>query len=173
MKNKPLLIAIIYSLTYILAFSFCFYGHYERWLNTVIVCGLGGIFVLTILTIKIQRDTVYGGYISGREGIKEGMKFAFYSFILLAVYHVVIYYNGYRDFRMDLIRQEEELLNAQRAAGTLKHSAAEIAKYIQSKKDFESLFSTVTGVLLKTIIVGFFSSFIAALFLKRAAPGQA
>lgn len=77
MRNKPFQIALLYGTSYIFAICYCFYGHYEKHLATVYLTGMAAILPLVVLTIKIQRDGVFGGVISGKEAAREGMKFVF------------------------------------------------------------------------------------------------
>ena len=71
MKKYPLILSIIFSGLYI-SFTLFFYFT-ERYgaFNFIYLMAIGALIPLVVLTIKLQRDTVYGGIISGRNAARE------------------------------------------------------------------------------------------------------
>lgn len=171
MKNKPLLFAIIYSALFIAAACITFYGHYDRAFNTVFVMGLAALLPFVVLTIKVQRDTVYKGVISGREAAKEGMRFVFFSFIFLVIFQVAFFYGGLREYRLDyLMKGELEFIQKSIENKKMAATPAEMAKQakaIAGKVAMINVSTEIFGVFLRVVLFGLFSSFVAALFLKR------
>jgi hypothetical protein len=168
MKNKPLLIAIIYASIYIgVTLFFYFTGRFELF-NMVYVMSMALVIPLVVLTIKIQRDTVYNGIISGREAAKEGMKFVIYSAIILIIFQAVFYYAGWKDFKMESIPSDfrervRRLSDTDRATWTEER----IQKAIAIELANVTVFKEITGVFFRLVIAGLFSSFLAGLFMKR------
>jgi len=64
-----------------------------------------------------------------------------------------------------------QVLKEQIAAGKIKLTEAEIPKVIALDVADVTLFKEVTSVIFKNIFYGMFSSFVAAIFLKRNSNG--
>ncbi|MBC7863246.1 MAG: hypothetical protein IAF38_09740 [Bacteroidia bacterium] len=188
MKNKPLLLAIIYSVIYIGATLYFYFSQQLPAFKMVYVISMAAVLPFVILTIKIQRDSVYQGIISGKEAAKEGMKFVLYSALILGAFQIAFFYGGWRDFKIETIpgfyRAWVDSLSADDKVkyfevGTQKVMArlspAQIEKFreelIQKNIAIQiegiTVFKEFTGVFFRLFFAGLFSSFLAALFLKR------
>lgn len=168
MRNKPFQIALLYGTSYIFAICYCFYGHYEKHLATVYLTGMAAILPLVVLTIKIQRDGVFGGVISGKEAAREGMKFVFFSFIFLLIFQIIFYYGGFKQYKIDYTTKGEmDDWNARILLGKTKLTLAQKQADIAQKLSMITLSAEIFGVFLRCIVVGIFSSFISAMFMKK------
>jgi hypothetical protein len=167
MKNKPLLFAVIYAAVYITGTLVLYFSQRFALFNMVYIMGMALLIPFIILTIKIQRDTVYNGIISGREAAKEGMRFVLYSALLLVLFQSVFYYAGWRDFKTESIPgfiREQALQLDKMGKRPFDEKQLQIAITEEIKNI--TLFKEITFVFLRCMVVGIFTSFAAGLFMK-------
>ncbi len=167
MKKYPLILSIIFSGLYI-SFTLFFYFT-ERYgaFNFIYLMAIGALIPLVVLTIKLQRDTVYGGIISGRNAAREGMRFVVYSIFFLLLFQTVFYFNGWREFKSEALPQDirEQAMRLDQM-NKRKFNETELQKKIQEELKNITLFKELSFVFYRYIFVGIFASFISATFMK-------
>ena len=172
MKNKPLLIAIFYSVAYIIATLYFYYSERYALFNIVYLLSMALILPLVILTVKIQRDA-FGGYISGKSAVREGMKFVLYSVFILVVFQCAFYFAGWREFKTESlpIYIREKALELDKL-GKRKFDEKQLQQVIVEETKNITLFKELTFVFFRCIFVGLFSSFLTAALMKRSKPAN-
>lgn len=170
--QKPFLVALLYSVLFIATVCFVFYGGYPKYITHAYLLGLICMLPFAFLTIFWQRQTVYGGTISGKNAVKEGLKFVLVTTLLLIVFQSVFFEASFKNFKINYMQTVgPQVLKDQIAAGKIKLTEAEIPKVIALDVADVTLFKEITSVVFKNIFYGVFSSFIAAIFLKRSTNG--
>ena len=171
MKNKPFLFALIYAALYIAATLYFYLTQNFKQFNLMYVVAMAAIMPLSVLSIKVQKDTVYGGIISGRNAAKEGMKAALYAAIILIMFQAAFYFSGWKEFKTDSIPSAlTEQYNKLVSLGKLKPDPKRLQDAITMEINSVTLFKEISTLFFRTMIAGFFSSFLAALFMKTT-PG--
>ncbi len=167
MKNKPFLFAIIYAVIYVTGTLALYFSQRFELFNMVYIMGMAMLIPFIILTIKIQRDTVYNGVISGKDAAKEGMRFVVYSAVLLVLFQTAFYYAGWRDFKAEsipgFIREQAMMLDKM---GKRPFDEKLLQTAITEEVNGITLFKEITFVFIRCMVVGIFTSFAAALFMK-------
>jgi predicted secreted protein len=173
MKNKPLLLAGIYSLIYIVSTLFFYTTERFSNLNMVYLLAMALILPMVILTIKIERDETNHGYISGREAVKAGMRFVLYSTLILMLFQAIFYYSGWREFKINALPSyvRERALELDKM-GKRKFDEKQLQVAISEELKNITLFKELTFVFFRCIFLGLFSSFMASIFMKRARPSN-
>jgi hypothetical protein len=170
--QKPFLVALVYSLLFIASICFVFYGGHSQFITHAYLLGLVSMLPFVFVTIFWQRQTVYGGTISGKNAIKEGLKFVLITTLMLIVFQSVFFEKSFHDFKTNYMETVgPKVLKEQIAAGKIKLTEAEIPKVIALDVADVTLFKEITSVIFKNIFYGMFSSFVAAIFLKRNTNG--
>jgi predicted secreted protein len=171
MKNKPLFFAILYSLLYITVTLFLYFTERYAVFNMVYLLAMGLIIPMVVLTIKVQRDGQYGGYISGKNAAKEGMKFVMYSVMILMVFQAFFYYTGWREFKADSLPHyvRSKALELDKL-GKRKFNEEQLQVAIKEELKNITLFKELTFVFFRTVFIGLFSSLTAGFIMKKAKP---
>jgi hypothetical protein len=171
MKNKPLLFSLIYCGLFIAGICITFFGHYNRAFDKIYVMGMAAILPFVIMVIRTQRETVYHGQITGREAAREGMRFVFFSFIILVTFQVIFFYGGYREYRIDyLMKGEMDYISQGIQDGKIKANPTDLrlqARAVAGQLSMINISTEIFGVFLRTIVVGLFSSFVCSIFMKK------
>ena len=170
--QKPFVVALVYSLLFIATICFTFYGGHTQYITHAYLIGLVCMLPFVFIAILWQRQTVYGGIISGKVAVKEGLKFVLVATLILIVFQTVFFEKSFRNFKANYMETVgPQVLKEQIAAGKIKLTEAEIPKVIALDVADVTLFKEVTSVIFKNIFYGMFSSFVAAIFLKRNSNG--
>ena len=92
MFNKnALTAAILYSLLFIAGVCYSFYGMEAKNITYAYLLGSLAILPFVFFVVWRQRETVYGGSMSGKDAAKEGMKFVVVVILILIVFQIVIF----------------------------------------------------------------------------------
>ena len=169
MKLKAIHLAIAYCILYISFTLFFYFTQQFKPFNYVYLGSMALILPFVLITVKIQRENTYGGYISSKDAFREGMKFIVLLTFLLIVFQTFFYFMGWKEFKAEflpaLIRESVSDIEK---LGKKKFTEAEIQKSIQEELNNITLFKEITFTFFRCIFAGFFSSFLAAIFLKRS-----
>jgi Ca2+/Na+ antiporter len=167
MKKYPLLLAIIFSFLYIASTLFFYFTQRFAAFNFVYLMAMGAMIPFVILTIKLQRDNVLQGKISGRVAAREGMRFVLYSIFFLLLFQTIFYYSGWKEFKADALPQyiREQAIRLDQM-NKRKFNEVELQKAIQEELKNITLFKELSFVFYRYIFVGIFASFISATFMK-------
>jgi hypothetical protein len=171
MKNKPLLFTLIYAPLVIIFKLWLFYSDRQ-------MSGLGmyshllSLLVLTpfcFFLVKKIRDEDFNGIISGRNALKESLKFVLFSGLILSVFNYIFFEAEMGRYMANYIldvgpgKMKEEALKAKKVI-----TDAEIKTQLTQVVANLSAFRDTTFKLLSIMAFGVFSSFISSVFLKRS-----
>lgn len=166
-KNTAFIFGGIYSLLFAAVVSFVFYGKHEHYITHAFLIGwlLMAPFIYGVIYMKRQRD---GGMLAGREGVKEGLRFVIVVIVLLSLFQVLFFENGFRDYKVNFMQTTgPTILKEQIAAGTAKITEKDIPGIIEEDVKQVAVSKEITSVVFKNLFYGAFCSFIIALILKR------
>lgn len=166
MKKIPVLLACLYSLLFIAAVCFVFYGGQTKYITHVYLIGLMLMLPFIFAAIYFQRERSYNGLISGREAVREGLIFTVTATVILIVFQAVFYQISFHDFKVNFIR-EAGMVSLKQDLSLGKFKEADIPAIIEKHVEGVTLFKEITAVIFKTLFYGIFSSFISSLILKR------
>ncbi|MFN6039650.1 MAG: DUF4199 domain-containing protein [Bacteroidota bacterium] len=171
MKNRTLFLALVYSGIYISAVLYLFFSKRFELFNFIYLLSMGLVLPFVVLVIKFKRDEENGGFIGGRDAVKEGMKFVFFATLILILFQSVFYHLGWKDFKAssipDFIREKANEANK---LGKQKIDESQIQRIINEQIKNITLFKEISFVFFRCIFVGFFSSFVAAFLMKKRRP---
>ena len=167
MKNYPLLLAVIFSIAYIGITLFLYFSERFETMAFLYLMAMGAMIPMVILSIRLQRDFVYGGPISGRNAAKEGMRYVLFTILFLLIFQTIFFYSGWKEFKMENlphnIRAHAVKLDQ---LGKKKFDEVLLQKAIKEELANVTLFKELSFVFYRFIFVGIFGSFISAVFLK-------
>lgn len=169
MKNYPFLIAILFSIVYIGITLFLYFGERFETMAYLYLMAMAAMIPMVVLSIRLQRDFVYGGQISGRNAAKEGMRFVLYTILFLLIFQSIFYYGGWREFKIENlphnIREQAIKLDQ---LGKKKFDEILLQKAIKEELANVTLFKELSFVFYRFIFIGIFTSFISAVFIKTS-----
>jgi hypothetical protein len=170
--QKPFIVAFVYSLLFIATICFTFYGGHTQYITHAYLIGLVCMLPFVFIAILWQRQTVFGGIISGKGAVKEGLKFVLVSTLIIIIFQSVFFEKSFKDFKISYMQTVgPKVIKEEIAAGKTKLTEDQIPKAIALDVADVTLFKEVTSVIFKNIFYGMFSSFVAAIFLKRNSNG--
>lgn len=166
-KNTSVFLALIYSVLFAATVSFVFYGGHVEYITHAYLIGLLLMlpFIYTAVWLKRKRE---GGLLAGRDGVKEGLRFVVAATLFMALFQVIFFETGFHDYKVNFMEtQGPEILKKQIAEGKARISEKDIPRIIQEDVQQVTVFKEITSVVFKNLFYGVFSSFIAAMALKR------
>jgi len=169
-KNKPVIIALIYSILFSASVCFVFYGDHIKYLTHVYLIGLLCMLPFLYYAVLLQKKNVYKGDMSGRIAGREGLRFVVAATFFLILFQVVFFETSFKAYKINYMQTVgPQILKDQITAGKLKLAETEIPKMIATDVEGVTLFKEITSVVFKTVFYGAFCSFIVAFLLKRKA----
>jgi hypothetical protein len=109
-----------------------------------------------------------GGFLSGRDAVKEGLRFVVAATIYMSLFQVIFFEMDFRDYKINFMESTgPQILKDQIASGKAKIAESEIPRIIQEDVQQVTVFKEITAVVFKNLFYGVFCSFISAIILKR------
>ena len=168
LKNRSLLLALIYALLFSAMVSFVFYGDHVKYITHVYFAGLLGLFPFVYLAILFAKKERPDGEIEGKEAAKEGFRFVLLATFFLIIFQVVFFEISFREFKINYMQTVgPQALKEQMLSGQMKITEADIPKIIATDVEGVTLFKEITSVVFKNFFFGGLSVIIATFLLKR------
>jgi hypothetical protein len=166
-KNASVILAFIYSALFAATVSFVFYGGHVQYITHAYLIGLLVMLPFIYAAVWLKRKK-QDGLLGGREGVKEGLRFVVAATLFMALFQVAFFETGFRDYKVNFMQTEGPvMLKKQIAEGKAKISEKDIPRIIREDVQQVTVFKEITSVVFKNLFYGAFSSFIAAMMLKR------
>lgn len=170
MNRRLVIYSLVYSLLVIASISITFYGGYIKQLNVVYFLTLIVMFPFVLAYLWQLRNNEGGGFIGGREAVKEGLKFVMLSTVILCLFQAAFFEMDFKDYKVNHIRAiGPDVIKQEITKGQLKAKIEDIPKIIENDVKQVTMFAEITAVLFKSIFYGAFSCFISAMIVKRRA----
>jgi hypothetical protein len=168
MNKRLILFSLLYVAFTIAAICISFYGGYIKQLNLVFFLTLLSFLPFVFIYLVQHRNKDCGGFISGRNAMKEALKMVLLSTALLTLFQVVFFEMDFKEFKVNHIKTiGPDIIKQEISKGQLKAKVEDIPRILENDIKQVTLFAEVTATLFKTIFYGLFSSFISAMILKR------
>lgn len=122
------------------------------------------------LSIWLRRKDSRAEIMTGRIAMREGLKFTIAATLLLCIFQIVFFYQGFHDYKCDYIRNAgPKILSDQIDHGHLALKKSDIPKMIEADIQGVTPFREITSVVFKNVLFGAFASFLFSLLFKRRA----
>lgn len=166
-KNAPFLLALLYSVLFALTVCIVFYGGYVQYITHAYLIGLLFMLPFIFFAVWLKRKRM-GGFLSGREGVKEGLRFVVAATLYMALFQVIFFELDFKEYKINFMQTAgPDILKKQIQDGTAKISEADIPKIISEDIRQVTVFKEITSVVFKNLVYGAFCSFLAAIILKK------
>ena len=167
MHFKSFLFPLIYSTLIITATCITFYGGYAHSINKIAIIGWLLIIPFCVFAMVYSKRTLYNNTISGKDAVKEGLKFVLFSTIILVAFQSVFFILDFKAYKINFIQSYGlELAKAQIKNGHLKITEAQIPGMIQKEVEQVTLFRECTSIIFKNLFLGTITSIICAVVLR-------
>lgn len=162
-------VGILYSVLFAVTVSALFYTGQTAWLAHAYLGGLLLFLPFLFLGVYLERKKNYGDVMSGRDGVKTGLKMVVLVIVLLSIFQAIFFYAGFYEFKANYIRTVgPNVLKDQITSGQIKLTLEQIPQAIEADVAGITVVKEITAVVFKYLFYGAFSSFIAAVFLKKS-----
>jgi hypothetical protein len=165
-KNTPFFLAFIYSVLFAATVCFVFYGGHITYITHAYLIGVLGMFpfIYGSIWMKRRRD----GFLAGREGVKEGLRFVVAATLFMVLFQVIFFEMDFKAYKINFMQTSgPQILKEQIAKGTAKISESAIPGIIAEDVQQVTVTKEITSVVFKNLLFGAFASFISALVLKK------
>ncbi|MBS1647714.1 MAG: DUF4199 domain-containing protein [Bacteroidetes bacterium] len=171
-NKKTIIAALIYTLLFATGVCVAFYGTGAKYITHAYLLGVLCMLPFVFGIIWWQRQSTYGGIISGKSALKEGLKFVVFVTLLLLIFQIVFFEVSFKEYKIQYIQNVgPQALKAQIASGKIKITEAQIPAEIDRDVHEVTVFKEITAVVFKNVFYGMFASLISALLLKRNTHG--
>lgn len=168
MNRRLIIFSLIYSLLVIATICISFYGGYVKLLNVVYFLTLVCMFPFVLAFLWQLRNNEGGGFIGGRQAVKEGLKFVMLSTVILCLFQAAFFKMDFKEYKVNHMRSiGPDIIKQEITKGQLKAKVEDIPKILENDIKQVSMFAEVTAVLFKNIFYGAFCCFISAMIVKK------
>lgn len=166
---KSFLFPVIYSVIYIAAICFTFYGGHTDRINLVTnVCWLL-LIPFCVAAMIYAKKSIYNNSIGGKEAVKEGFKFLIFSSVILVIFQAIFFTLDFKEYKIHFMQTYGvELAKAQIArAHSTTITEAQIPDLIAKEIEQVTLFRECTAIVFKNMFLGTITSIICAVTLRN------
>ncbi len=167
MNPKTFIFPALYSLLVIVATCITFYGGFITHMNIVTIIGWLLIIPFCVAAMLYSKKAVYHNNISGKDAVKEGLKFIIFSTVILVIFQAIFFTLDFKAYKINFMQTYGvELAKAQIKNGHLTITEAQIPDLINKEIAQVTLFRECTSIVFKNLFLGTITSIISAVAMK-------